>query len=319
MTRRTCRACTHRSHCHISSTITSRTCTRHPPSARRLDGVHPHDDLLEDLSRQAIDAHVRALSGFGRRLHQIDPTAPLRSRSGSTIRSWRPTSRRGCSSWKRCGPGSATPRSTRTPSAAASRARRSSPTRRRPSARAASSRSSARSRASSQAARDNIKDPPGIFVKVGIETLPRRAALHRVGSAARVLATSTTCTCWAISRTRRPRRRTAIGGYVEYLETDLAPKARASFRLGRERFEQKLKLEEGVGLSADRLLAIAMRELAATQEEFRTRRRPVEWRRSRRGVAQGEGRSTPRRASSSRGAASSSASSQTFLERADAS
>src|SRR5215211_1808316 len=43
------------------------------PSQASLDGVHLHDDLLDDLSRPAIDAHVRALSGFGRRLHQIDP------------------------------------------------------------------------------------------------------------------------------------------------------------------------------------------------------------------------------------------------------
>ena len=44
------------------------------PSQASLDGVHLHDDLLEDLSRPAIDAHVHTLSGFGRRLHQIDPT-----------------------------------------------------------------------------------------------------------------------------------------------------------------------------------------------------------------------------------------------------
>ena len=43
------------------------------PSHAGLDGVHVHDDLLEDLSRSANDAHVRALAGFGRRLHQIDP------------------------------------------------------------------------------------------------------------------------------------------------------------------------------------------------------------------------------------------------------
>ena len=42
------------------------------PSQASLDGVHLHDDLLEDLSRSAVDAHIRALSGFGRRLHQID-------------------------------------------------------------------------------------------------------------------------------------------------------------------------------------------------------------------------------------------------------
>ena len=42
------------------------------PTQASLDGVHLHDDLLEDLSRSAIDADVRALSGFGRRLNQID-------------------------------------------------------------------------------------------------------------------------------------------------------------------------------------------------------------------------------------------------------
>src|SRR3954453_4879263 len=42
------------------------------PSDASLDGVHLHDDLLEDLSRSAVDAHVRALSGFSRRLNQID-------------------------------------------------------------------------------------------------------------------------------------------------------------------------------------------------------------------------------------------------------
>ena len=62
----------------------------------------------------------------------------------------------------------------------------------------------------------------------------------------------------------------SIGGYVEYLETDLRPRAKASFRLGSERFEQKLRLEEGLALSSEKLLAIATRELEATQEEFRT-------------------------------------------------
>ena len=46
------------------------------PSQASLDGVHLHDDLLEDFGRPAIEAHTRALAGFGRRLQQIDP-APL--------------------------------------------------------------------------------------------------------------------------------------------------------------------------------------------------------------------------------------------------
>jgi uncharacterized protein (DUF885 family) len=61
----------------------------------------------------------------------------------------------------------------------------------------------------------------------------------------------------------------AVGSYVEYLENDLAPRAKASFRLGREKFEQKLKLEEGITLNADRLLSIALREMGEVQEEFR--------------------------------------------------
>src|SRR5918992_208867 len=44
----------------------------HPTNAT-FDGVHLHDDLLEDLSRQAIDAQIRDLGGFARRLAAIDP------------------------------------------------------------------------------------------------------------------------------------------------------------------------------------------------------------------------------------------------------
>jgi uncharacterized protein (DUF885 family) len=120
-----------------------------------------------------------------------------------------------------------------------------------------------------QAARENIKETPGIFVKVGLEAwrgtlkfiesdLPRAFStlddLHILGDLAD---TSTEAAA-------------AISSYVDYLENDLAPRAKASFRLGRERFEQKLKTEEGITLSAERLLTIALRELHAVQEEFRS-------------------------------------------------
>ncbi len=45
----------------------------HPTNAT-FDGVHVHDDLLEDYRRQAIDVQIRTLAGFGRRLGAIDPT-----------------------------------------------------------------------------------------------------------------------------------------------------------------------------------------------------------------------------------------------------
>src|SRR2546430_3237006 len=43
------------------------------PTQATLDGVHTHDDLLEDFSRQAIDAESHALAGYLRRLDEIKP------------------------------------------------------------------------------------------------------------------------------------------------------------------------------------------------------------------------------------------------------
>jgi uncharacterized protein (DUF885 family) len=237
------------------------------PSYAGLDGVHAHDDLLEDLSRQAIDAHVRTLSGFGRRLHQIDPSVlsrveqvdhPIvaagiegRMYELEVVRSWE----RNPQIYAEIIGSSLAGQALFAYAPEAERARRVvSKLRQVPRL--------------VQAARDNIKECPGIFVKVGLESwrgtlrfiesdLPRAFAglddLHILGDLAD---TSTEAA-------------TAIKSYLDYLENDLAPRAKASFRLGRERFERKLKLEDGVDLSSDRLLAIALRELGAVQEEFR--------------------------------------------------
>src|SRR5439155_739846 len=214
------------------------------------DGVHTHDDLLEDLSRHGIESEVRALSGYQRRLGEInrDQLTPVerlehrmltdhlqaRSLDLEDVRTWErspqfysdilATSLAGQALFSHAPP--------------AERARRVlSKLRQTPRL--------------IQAARDNIKEPPGIFVKVGIETmrgalqfieheLPRAFTsvddLHLLGDLADAQAEASQ----------------AIGGYVDYLETDLAPRARASFRIGRENFEQKLKLEEGLTLPVDR-------------------------------------------------------------------
>ena len=119
-----------------------------------------------------------------------------------------------------------------------------------------------------QAARDNIKDPPGIFVKVGLESLrgtlrfinddlPRAFSrlddMHILGD----LADASTEAVASVEK------------YIDYLEKEVAPKTKGSFRLGSDKFEQKLRLDEGLTLGADKLLDIAMRELRNTQEEFR--------------------------------------------------
>jgi uncharacterized protein (DUF885 family) len=237
------------------------------PTIAALDGVHTHDDLLEDLSRSAIETDVRALAGFSRRLLEIPQegltpvervehpilSAHIKARmyESEEVRTWE----RNPQIYADVLASSLAAQALFGYAPETERARRVlSKLRQAPRL--------------LQAARDNIKDPPGIFVKVGIETfrgtltfierdLPRAFVgvddLHLLGD----LADAST------------EAAAAIGSYVEYLEKEQAPKARASFRLGRAKFEQKLKLEEGITLGAERLLAIAERELGETQEEFR--------------------------------------------------
>jgi uncharacterized protein (DUF885 family) len=238
------------------------------PSQASLDGVHLHDDLLEDLSRPATDAHIRALSGFGRRLHQIDAAAlppaeavdhPIvaanieaRMHELEVVRTWE----RNPQLYADVIATSLASQALFAYAPEAERARRIvSKLRQVPRL--------------VQAARDNVKEAPGIFVKVALETwrgtlsfierdLPRAFAnlddLHILGDLAD---TSTEAA-------------TSIGSYIQYLEDDLAPRAKSSFRLGQDRFERKLKLDDGINLNADRLLTLALRELTAVQEEFRT-------------------------------------------------
>ena len=238
------------------------------PTQASLDGVHLHDDLVEDLSRPAVDAHVHALAGFGRRLHQIDPTlltgleqvehpvvaanVEARMYDLETLRTWE----RNPQLYAQVLGASLASQALFAYAPEPERARRVVSKLRQVTRLV-------------QSARDNIKDCPGIFVKVGLEAwrgvlkfiesdLPRAVSrlddLHILGDLAD---TSTEAAA-------------AVTSYLGYLETDLAPRAKASFRLGREKFEQKLKLEEGITLSAEKLLALALREISERQEEFRT-------------------------------------------------
>ena len=238
------------------------------PSSATLDGVHTYDDHIEDYGRQAIDQHTRALAGFSRRLQDInlaDLTAIEKAEQpmvASNIQA-RMYELEQIRTWER------SPQfysDTLCLSLAAQVVFTHAPLPER--ARRVLSKLRQASRVV-QAARDNIKDPPGIFVKVGLETfrgalnfiekdLPRAFSalddMHLLGD----LADASTEASHAIS------------SYIQYLEEEVAPKARASFRLGQEAFERKLTLDESITMDADSLLNIALREFQATQDEFRS-------------------------------------------------
>ena len=238
------------------------------PTHATLDGVHTHDDLLEDLSRQGVESHTHALSGYLRRLEEINVAglteverldhrmigSNLRARmlELEEIRTWEKnpqyysdilaSSLAGQALFNHAPP--------------EERARRVlSKLRQTPRL--------------IQAARDNITDPPGIFVKVGLETM--RGALKFVeDDLPKAFSSVDDMHLLGDLADAQAEASQSIGAYLQYLETEVAPRARSSFRLGREKFEQKLKLDEGITVSLDRLLAIATRELHATQEEFRS-------------------------------------------------
>jgi uncharacterized protein (DUF885 family) len=237
------------------------------PSGATMDGVHMHDDLLEDFRRGAIDAHVGALAGFARRLDAIpvdilpDTEKVEHGIVSANIRA-RQLEFEAVRSWER---NPQTYAETLASSLAAQAIFDYAPEEDRARRVLSKLRQTPRL---IQAARDNIKEPPAIFVKVGLDAwrgvmtfidadLPK--AFRRVDDL-HLLSDLADASQEAVH---------AIGEYVEYLENDLRPRAKASFRLGKERFEQKLRFDEGIALPVERLLAIAERELHATQEEFR--------------------------------------------------
>src|SRR5689334_16100672 len=140
------------------------------PTHATFDGVHTHDDLLENFSRQGIEADTHALAGYLRRLEDIRPEGlteierleqrmlgdHLRGRMFEleVVRTWEKNPQYYADVLASSLAGQAL----FTHAPAEERARR------------VLSKLRQTSRLI-QAARDNITEPPGIFVKVGIETM----------------------------------------------------------------------------------------------------------------------------------------------------
>src|SRR6187397_3064469 len=195
----------------------------HPTNAT-FDGIHLHDDLLEDFSRSAIDGQVRELGGFARRLGAIDPArltdverlerpaldASIRARlfELEAVRTWEKnpqlygdlisTSLAGQVLFDYA--------------PIAERARRVlSKLRQVPRL--------------IQAARENIKDPAGIFIKVGLESLRGTLRfidddLPRAFSALHDLHVLGDLADASVEAAR------AVTAYIAYLDDDHAAKAR---------------------------------------------------------------------------------------------
>ena len=236
------------------------------PTDAAFDGIHQHDDLLEDFDRASIDARVRELGVWARRVEGIHKSALMgeekleRRMLADSIRARIYNLEEICE-WKRSPlcyaetlAGSLSGQVLFAYAPITVRARcvisklRQVPR-------------------FLESARRNITDPPGLFVKVGIESfkglltfieqsLPKAFRelddMHLLGDLADASGV-------AID---------SLHDYIGYLRDTMAPRSRASFRLGSKLFSEKLRLEEGINVPVNRLLEIALRELEATQEEF---------------------------------------------------
>ena len=236
------------------------------PTAATFDGVHAHDDHVEDLSRASIDRQLRELGGFARRLASIradglaaddrlDRAMLDANIHGRLIELER--TRNHERNPQLYADTLATTLASQVVfdyAPVAERGRRLvSKLRQTPTL--------------LTAARENLKDPPGLFVKTAVETLRGLLAFLDV-DLPRALADLDDLSILGDLADASSEASQAIGAHVEWLEKEVGPKAKGSFRLGQELFAARLKAEEGIDLPLDRVLAIAERELRATEEAF---------------------------------------------------
>jgi uncharacterized protein (DUF885 family) len=237
------------------------------PTAATFDGVHTHDDLLEDFARGQVERQRRDLGGFARRLAAIRADslneadrldramleADIRARllDIEQVRSVE----RNPQLYADTLAASLAAQVLFDYAPVSERARRvASKLRQVP--------------ALITAAKANIKEPPPLFVKTALETLRGLLTFLDV-DLPRAFSRLDDLSVLSDLADVSTEAHGAIAGYVEYLEQEVAPKTRASFRLGDALFAQKLQTEEGIPFELPKLLAIGERELRATQEQFR--------------------------------------------------
>jgi uncharacterized protein (DUF885 family) len=237
------------------------------PTAATFDGVHTHDDLLEDYARGQIERQRRDLGGFARRLAAIRADslneadrldramleADIRARllDIEQVRS----AERNPQLYADTLASSLAAQVLFQYAPVSERARRVASKLRQVPALIA-------------AAKANIKEPPPLFVKTALETLRGLLTFLDI-DLPRAFSSLDDLSVLSDLADVSTEAHSAIAGYIEYLEQEVAPKTRASFRLGDALFTQKLQTEEGIPFELSKLLAIGERELSATQEQFR--------------------------------------------------
>ncbi|HYV00697.1 MAG TPA: DUF885 domain-containing protein, partial [Pyrinomonadaceae bacterium] len=116
-------------------------------------------------------------------------------------------------------------------------------------------------------ARSNINKPPAVFLKVAIESFKGTLGFVQSDLPA-AFASVKDAKLQSEFKKSTKTAADAIAKYIKHLE-NIKPDPAASFAIGKENYEAKLKYDEGLDIPVATLLKIANRELAKTQDEFK--------------------------------------------------
>ena len=119
-----------------------------------------------------------------------------------------------------------------------------------------------------QAARQNLKNPPPIYVDVALEQIPGIVGFFQkdVPEAFKDVKDAALLKQF---KTANQQVMDSLHAYQQWIEKDLKPRAHGDFRIGAENYRKKLLYDEMVDIPLDRLLEIGMADLRKNQAEFK--------------------------------------------------
>src|SRR5215831_15333243 len=237
------------------------------PSAGTAAGFHQYDNLLEDYSRASINEQVRLLKDFRSRAGkinaaQLSPAVAIDrglliddiSSRLLTLEDFRP--------WEH-NPDSYS--SGVTNSIFLIMARTFAPADQRLKSVIAREKQAP---AVFQAARQNLKNPPPIYVDVALEQIPGLISFFQNDVPAAFKDVKDQALL-AEFRAVNQKVMDELKAYGQWIEKDLKPQAHGDFRIGADNFSKKLLYDEDVDIPLDRLLEIGMANLRLNQQAFK--------------------------------------------------
>lgn len=119
-----------------------------------------------------------------------------------------------------------------------------------------------------QAARQNLKNPPAIYVDVALEQVPGIIGFFQndVPEAFKEVKEPALLKEFQASNQKVMDE---LKSFQQWLEKDLKPRAHGDFRIGADNYRRKLLYDEAVDIPLDRLLEIGMANLRQNQQAFK--------------------------------------------------